>query len=165
MVPCAFAVVPFAKFQYKCPLQSKITVPLQEQSSWPEIPDVKGQWPQPELMFLSRPFFLINQTGAFNMCWTFYSRRNISHDGCFPNEVCEPACLSPSQSCDFDCSCAAGFRRVAPTPLTCVNIDDCSPNPCVNGATCVDGIQDYTCLCTVEFNKGKWLYMQIPLSF
>jgi hypothetical protein len=28
-----------------------------------------------------------------------------------------------------------------------VNIDDCSPNPCVNGGTCADGIDDFTCTC------------------
>ena len=35
-----------------------------------------------------------------------------------------------------------------------MNIDDCDPNPCVNGATCEDEVQDYTCHCTIEFNKG-----------
>ncbi|XP_033105068.1 uncharacterized protein LOC117107474 [Anneissia japonica] len=41
------------------------------------------------------------------------------------------------------------------SPLQCRNINDCAPNPCLNGATCLDGIQDYTCQCTIEFNKGS----------
>ena len=28
-----------------------------------------------------------------------------------------------------------------------LNIDDCSPNSCLNGATCVDGIDTFTCQC------------------
>jgi len=27
------------------------------------------------------------------------------------------------------------------------DIDDCENSPCLNGATCVDGIDDYTCEC------------------
>ena len=27
------------------------------------------------------------------------------------------------------------------------NIDECESSPCKNGATCVDGIAEYTCLC------------------
>ena len=28
-----------------------------------------------------------------------------------------------------------------------LDIDECSPNPCKNGATCVDGINEYSCTC------------------
>ena len=28
-----------------------------------------------------------------------------------------------------------------------VNIDECSPNPCQNGGTCIDGINSYNCSC------------------
>ncbi|XP_060565849.1 neurocan core protein-like isoform X2 [Ruditapes philippinarum] len=32
------------------------------------------------------------------------------------------------------------------------DIDDCSPNQCQNGATCVDGVTSYTCLCVAGYN-------------
>lgn len=34
------------------------------------------------------------------------------------------------------------------------NIDDCQPNPCQNGGTCVDGVNGYNCTCTPTF-MGK----------
>eukprot|EP00057_Strongylocentrotus_purpuratus_P029538 XP_011684012.1 PREDICTED: protocadherin Fat 1-like [Strongylocentrotus purpuratus] len=85
----------------------------------------------------------------------FTSERNVTHGGCYPSQLCEPTCPAPSQTCDFECSCAPGFRQVSSAPLTCENINDCEPDPCLNGATCMDGIQDYMCQCTLEFNKGK----------
>src|SRR5258708_4032845 len=62
----------------------------------------------------------------------------------------------------MSCTCSPGFLSVSPPPpaspslLQCQNIDDCSPiNPCQNEAVCVDLIQDYRCMCTLRFNKGK----------
>ena len=34
------------------------------------------------------------------------------------------------------------------------DIDDCADGPCQNGATCTDGVNDYSCTCVAEF-KGK----------
>src|SRR5690606_1392004 len=31
------------------------------------------------------------------------------------------------------------------------NIDDCTPNPCQNGGTCIDGVDDFSCECTPEW--------------
>ena len=35
-----------------------------------------------------------------------------------------------------------------------VNIDDCRNHQCQNGATCIDGIEEYTCRCTQHW-KGR----------
>ena len=32
------------------------------------------------------------------------------------------------------------------------DIDDCSPNPCQNGGTCTDGVNQYTCACAAGYN-------------
>ena len=37
-------------------------------------------------------------------------------------------------------------------PLT--DIDDCADQPCLNGGTCSDGVNDYTCVC-VDGYTGK----------
>ena len=50
----------------------------------------------------------------------------------------------------FFCDCATDF-----TGLACeTRIDDCASNPCLNGATCQDGNEDFTCLCPANFT-GK----------
>ena len=41
-----------------------------------------------------------------------------------------------------------------------VDIDDCANSPCSNGATCIDGVDTYTCKCAAGFsgpncNNGK----------
>ena len=35
-----------------------------------------------------------------------------------------------------------------------VNIDECASQPCVNGATCQDGINSYTCQCSPGKDQG-----------
>lgn len=39
--------------------------------------------------------------------------------------------------------CPLGFEG----PTCQNNIDDCEDNDCENGATCIDGINNYTCFC------------------
>ena len=31
--------------------------------------------------------------------------------------------------------------------LNCVDINECEPQPCLNGGTCTDGINSFTCTC------------------
>lgn len=45
------------------------------------------------------------------------------------------------------CSCRAGFTG----PRCEVNINECAGNPCVNGGTCRDRINDYTCDCPAGY--------------
>ena len=40
-----------------------------------------------------------------------------------------------------------------------VNIDDCVDNPCKNGATCIDGIESYTCQCENGFTGESCIYI------
>ena len=49
------------------------------------------------------------------------------------------------------CACPTGFAGV-----TCAsNIDDCLPNPCLNGGACVDGVASATCTCTAAFTGAR----------
>uniref|UniRef100_A0A665VHV4 Slit homolog 1 protein n=1 Tax=Echeneis naucrates TaxID=173247 RepID=A0A665VHV4_ECHNA len=41
------------------------------------------------------------------------------------------------------CICPLGFEG----PMCQTNIDDCEDNYCDNGATCIDGVNNYTCFC------------------
>lgn len=36
-----------------------------------------------------------------------------------------------------------------------MDVDDCSPNLCLNGATCVDGVATFTCRCPPGFNGTR----------
>uniref|UniRef100_A0A8B9HXL3 Sushi, von Willebrand factor type A, EGF and pentraxin domain-containing protein 1 n=1 Tax=Astyanax mexicanus TaxID=7994 RepID=A0A8B9HXL3_ASTMX len=49
------------------------------------------------------------------------------------------------------CECVQGYRG----KLCEVDEDECEPNPCVNGATCEDGVGSYTCRCPPGFNGTR----------
>ena len=38
--------------------------------------------------------------------------------------------------------------------LILADIDDCADQPCFNRGTCIDGVNDYTCICAVGYT-GK----------
>ena len=41
------------------------------------------------------------------------------------------------------------------TIVYAVDIDECSSNPCKNGGTCTDAINQYTCRCVAGFTGAK----------
>lgn len=49
------------------------------------------------------------------------------------------------------CRCRPGFSG----PRCEHNVDDCSPNPCANGGTCVDGANAFTCSCTLGYAGAR----------
>ena len=48
-------------------------------------------------------------------------------------------------------TCPQGFARVEGSG-ECVSLDDCAPNPCLNGGTCADGVASYTCACAPGYS-------------
>ncbi len=63
----------------------------------------------------------------------------------------------------YTCSCAAGY-----TGVNCeIDINDCLPNPCQNGGTCVDGVNSYSCQCASGWsgvNCDQPAVVQCPCS-
>ena len=46
------------------------------------------------------------------------------------------------------------LARIAVLYLLVADVDECSSNPCKNGASCTDQVNGYTCQCTAGFG-GK----------
>ena len=43
--------------------------------------------------------------------------------------------------------------------------DDCDPYPCVNNATCIDGVNNYTCACSPGFEGRNCTISEFCFSF
>uniref|UniRef100_A0A673H3L2 Slit homolog 2 protein-like n=1 Tax=Sinocyclocheilus rhinocerous TaxID=307959 RepID=A0A673H3L2_9TELE len=65
------------------------------------------------------------------------------------NALCSLCSVFDANSylCMFRCVCPDGFEGDECE----LNIDDCEDNDCENNSTCVDGINNYTCLCSPEY--------------
>lgn len=54
----------------------------------------------------------------------------------------------------FSCSCLSGY-----TGSICQhNIDDCASVTCLNGGTCVDQVDSFTCSCAEGFSGKQFLF-------
>lgn len=47
--------------------------------------------------------------------------------------------------------CPSGYKG----PRCEINTNECEPNPCENGGTCVDGSNNYTCYCAHTGYEGR----------
>ena len=47
------------------------------------------------------------------------------------------------------------FPSVTKTSLTFIEINECSPDPCQNGATCMDLVGSYRCDCKSGYTGSK----------
>ena len=48
--------------------------------------------------------------------------------------------------------------------LSYSDIDECSPNPCLNSVSCVDGVNSYTCKCLSGY-VGKHCEISKSITF
>ncbi|XP_071126485.1 uncharacterized protein [Mytilus edulis] len=76
----------------------------------------------------------IVQSSDFNYC---------NNNPC-SNGVCE------NKVDGYTCSCASGYEGTSCD----IKIDDCAPNPCLNGGDCSDGVDYFTCTCAAGY-EGK----------
>ena len=61
-------------------------------------------------------------------------------------------CMSYDNGYNYKCKCDIGYAG-----QECLsNVDDCAARPCQNGASCSDGINDYSCSCTLDGTGGKF---------
>ncbi|XP_070536985.1 mucin-like protein [Ptychodera flava] len=60
---------------------------------------------------------------------------------------CEQRCQNTEGS--YTCACYAGYL-LDPDGYSCIDIDECESNPCVNG-TCEDRVNAYECICEPGF--------------
>ena len=51
----------------------------------------------------------------------------------------------------FRCACRPGYTG----PRCETNINECDPDPCMNGGTCLDGQNSFTCLCPLPFSGHR----------
>ena len=43
------------------------------------------------------------------------------------------------------------FQHLSQCDIFLVDINECSSNPCMNGATCTDAVNSYTCACVAGY--------------
>ena len=87
-----------------------------------------------------------------------------------PRLACGNACSSGVCPSNLDCRNGAGDEYFCESPgcragftgKSCdINIDDCHPDPCDNGGTCKDAINDFSCECPTGF-EGKRCQNTVP---
>ncbi|XP_044176217.1 von Willebrand factor D and EGF domain-containing protein-like isoform X2 [Acropora millepora] len=79
-----------------------------------------------------------------------------SNDSCYPGVPCM------DKTVPISCGpCPSGFTG---NGKNCKDIDDCDNHTCANGASCVDGINRYSCLCTTGF-IGRYCEIDIDDCF
>ena len=83
----------------------------------------------------------------------------VCSEGCTGIDRCklsaaEELCPDERSTCtgvgadEYVCACDRGFDATAEG---CVNIDECAPEPCLNGGACEDLIEAFNCTCTTGF--------------
>lgn len=62
---------------------------------------------------------------------------------CYDNQCQNGATCNDLGSGSFTCSCRAGFSG----RYCQVNDNDCTPSACLNGGSCIDGVDSFACAC------------------
>ena len=73
-----------------------------------------------------------------------------------PNDI---ACRFGGTCFDGSCCCVSGYEGL----LCETEIDECESNPCSNGGTCIDEIDEYRCAC-LDGKNIVMLLREIPVT-
>ncbi|HVV50023.1 MAG TPA: hypothetical protein VHO06_10225, partial [Polyangia bacterium] len=66
------------------------------------------------------------------------------------NGGCDPLTTCTNSPGSFSCGpCPAGYTGTGATGCTLIN--NCAPNPCLNGGTCTNGVNTFTCACATGY--------------
>lgn len=97
-------------------------------------------------------------------CAAGYDGKTCSHDidDCAPNPCAHGTCTDKVH--DFSCTCDSGYEFGSDGKVCDRNIDDCAPNPCLNGGTCADGLNAYTCTCATYYTGTTCATYTLPAS-
>ena len=61
----------------------------------------------------------------------------------------------------YQCSCFAGYRG----ERCDLDLDECASSPCLNGASCTNEFNRYSCMCTVGFTGMQSTNINIKITF
>ncbi|XP_077867293.1 neural-cadherin-like, partial [Saccoglossus kowalevskii] len=86
-------------------------------------------------------------------------------EGCYSNACDNITCPEPLICFDlwrdYICRCPIGEAFINGT---CVLIDECLSDPCLNGGECIDGINGYICICPDGYS-GIHCEQRVPLAY
>ena len=51
----------------------------------------------------------------------------------------------------YNCGCESGYQKGAGT--TCVDINECADDPCVENEVCINNLGSYICMCKEGYQK------------
>lgn len=79
---------------------------------------------------------------------------------CMNGGTCTDVTSSSGQQGEYICECAAGWHG-----SRCqLDVDECTSNPCQNGATCTHGIDSYSCICDIGYHGTDCEFVNECLS-
>ncbi|KAH3818161.1 hypothetical protein DPMN_119757 [Dreissena polymorpha] len=110
--------------------------------------------------YACNPGFIIygvnTRTCVVNTGWSGYQPTCVAgklNDNCSGKfDLC--ATIANGQCSDGLCKCNAGYQDDG-SDTNCININECVSDPCLNGATCVNGVAKYTCQCSAGWTGNN----------
>ena len=62
----------------------------------------------------------------------------------------------------YNCGCESGYQKESGT--TCIDINECADDPCVENEVCINNLGSYICMCKEGYQKTRDHFCQIFLA-